>query len=465
MEGSFNRFARSSRASAGRNCEVTRLSVPYFNQRWDWADGIGLSVAKVDSSLLLSSHFRLARTGLLFLCSLLFAGCHTSPPPAGPHVEFTRVPLAGEGGPNHLDTISGRVIGAHPGDRIVLFTRWGPWWVQPLVEQPFTSIQGDGTWSNVTHFGTDYAAVLVDPSYHPPSTAEALDGRPGIIAIATTRGRPPFWLTWWFGIVALLVFGLFMLLVLRLRLNAVTRNMNMRFEERLAERARIARELHDSLLQGFQGLVFRLQAARDLLPARPTEAIQALDSLLDRGDQVIAEGRITVEDLRSPFLGTDIAQAIAALGAELNLSKPGHGTSFRLFVEGQPRDLDPMLRDEIYRIAREALRNAFTHSKAKHVEAQITYGDSKFLLRVRDDGIGLDPRVFDSEQRAGHWGLTGMRERAREFGGAVKVWAERGAGTEVELSIRAATAYAHSSTQPRLWFSRKKSSESYERQP
>jgi signal transduction histidine kinase len=110
-------------------------------------------------------------------------------------------------------------------------------------------------------------------------------------------------------------------------------------------------------------------------------------------------------------------------------------------VEGRPRELDPILRDEIYRFAREALRNAYSHAQAHNIEAEITYADLRFVLRIRDDGRGIDPKVLVLGSRAGHWGLPGMRERAKNFGGRMEVWSEGGAGTEVELTIPAAVAY------------------------
>jgi signal transduction histidine kinase len=110
-------------------------------------------------------------------------------------------------------------------------------------------------------------------------------------------------------------------------------------------------------------------------------------------------------------------------------------------VEGRPRVLAPILRDEIYLIAREALGNAFRHAHAQKIEAEITYGDRRFRLRVRDDGRGLDPSVRDRGSRAGHWGLTGMRERANAAGGKLEVWSQEGAGTEVDLTIPSSAAY------------------------
>jgi signal transduction histidine kinase len=250
------------------------------------------------------------------------------------------------------------------------------------------------------------------------------------------------------------------LMYLRLRMLSLARQMNIRLEERVSERTRIARELHDSLLQGFQGLMFRLQAVHDLLPAQPSKAKEELETALDRGSDVIAEGRGTVEDLRfSAVENNDLVEALGAVGEELATSQNGHAaTSFRVLVEGRPRSLAPILRDEIYRIAREALRNAFRHAQARKIEAEMTYGESHFLLRVRDDGTGIDSKYLAQGKRAGHWGLPGMRERAKRFGGKLEVWSEHGAGTEVELTVPASLAYGRPSTRRRLWFLRRQNS-------
>src|SRR5262249_50106943 len=202
----------------------------------------------------------------------------------------------------------------------------------------------------------------------------------------------------------------------------------------------------------------RLQAVRDLLPGRPAEAIQALDVALERGDKAIVEGRDTVSDLREPIVGDkDIPKALTALGEELALqSGNGAAPCVRVLVEGKQRDLDPVLRDEVYRIAREALRNAFRHAKAQRIEAEITYADSEFLLHVRDDGMGIDPEIANQGARAGHWGLPGMRERAKSFGGKLEVWSERGAGTEIALVVPGSLAYGQRAGRKRFWFRRKK---------
>jgi signal transduction histidine kinase len=217
--------------------------------------------------------------------------------------------------------------------------------------------------------------------------------------------------------------------------------LNLRFEERLAERARIARELHDTLLQSFQGLMLHFQAVNDLLPAG--HAKDALEKALDRADQAIVEGREAIQNLRSSTtVVNELGEAMAALGEEFGGARDGKRASptLRVSMEGTPRELHPILRDDIYRIAREALRNAFLHSQASKIEADITYGARLLRLRIRDDGKGIDPKLLDSG-RDGHWGLAGMRERAQQIGARLDIWSEVGAGTEVELRIPGPTAY------------------------
>jgi signal transduction histidine kinase/ligand-binding sensor domain-containing protein len=273
---------------------------------------------------------------------------------------------------------------------------------------------------------------------------------------------PPWWNTWWFLVSCVAMFLALLWGLYQFRLRQLARQFNIRLEERVNERTRIARELHDSLLQGFQGLIFRFQAAREFLPGRPSEAMEALDIALGRADKVIVEGRDTVSDLRQPVVGdSDMGRALTALGEEL-AAQSGNGAApcVRVLVEGKQRELNPILRDEIYRIAREALRNAFRHAQAQKIEAEITYSDSQFLLHIRDDGRGIDPKVTNQGARAGHWGLPGMRERAKRFGGKLEVWSEPGAGTEIELSVPGAIAYGKSEPRRRFWLWRKKIGES-----
>jgi len=269
---------------------------------------------------------------------------------------------------------------------------------------------------------------------------------------------PAYYQTTWFRLSCVAAFLALLWVLYQLRLRQLAREFNAGVDARVGERTRIARELHDSLLQGVQGLMFRLQAVRELLPGNPSEAMKALDTALDRGDSVIVEGRDTISDLRQSTVGdSDIARALTTLGEELAAqSNNGTASCVRVLVEGRQRELNPMLRDEIYRIGREALRNAFRHSEAQKIEAEITYGDSEFLLRVRDDGIGMGPVVANQGGRAGHWGLPGMRERAKSFGGKLEVWSEQGAGTEIALTVPAAVSYGKSNACHKSWLLRKK---------
>jgi signal transduction histidine kinase len=224
----------------------------------------------------------------------------------------------------------------------------------------------------------------------------------------------------------------------RYRLHQIARGFNMRLDERVNERTRLARDLHDTLLQGFQGLMLRLQAIDESLP--PGEVKDELKRTLDRGDQVVAESRKAVHDLRlSTVITNDLARAVRTMGDEL--SSAGSAT-FALLVEGETRELHPIVRDEVYRIAREALRNAFNHARAGHIEAEITYAESLFRLRVRDDGEGVAPAILEGG-RVGHYGLPGMRERAAEIGAKLDIWSGAGTGTEIDLSIGGSIAYGN----------------------
>lgn len=262
--------------------------------------------------------------------------------------------------------------------------------------------------------------------------------------------RPPWWGTWWFrGLLVLTALAAIVGAYL-LRIRQIAQQFNMRLHERVNERTRIARELHDSLLQGFQGLIYRIQAVRALLPDRAAEAATLLETALDGGDRAIAEGRAAVHDLRSNApAASDLADSLAALGEELTADGL-HPVSFRILVEGKARPVAPLVRDDMYRIAREALRNAAQHAQAEHIEAELHYGERAFTLRIRDDGIGVDAKVVSEGRRAGHWGLQGMRERAEAFGAHLDVWSEHGAGTEVELSVPAGIAYERA-TGHRSW--------------
>jgi len=267
--------------------------------------------------------------------------------------------------------------------------------------------------------------------------------------------EPTVWQTWWFrtGSAALILLLVWCAYLSRLR--QLAKEFNIRLEERVGERTRVARELHDTLLQSFHGLLLRFQTVSNLLPAG--EPKQTLDDAIDQAAQAITEGRDAVQGLRSSTIVTnDLASAITALGTELARSELNpNAAEFHVEVEGTPRDLLPILRDEVYRIAGEALRNALHHAQAQRIEVEIRYDERQLRLRVRDDGKGIDPNLLNEDGRAGHYGLGGMRERAKLLGGKLAVWSQLDSGTEVELRIPASRAYEASPVRRRSWLAEK----------
>jgi PAS domain S-box-containing protein len=227
---------------------------------------------------------------------------------------------------------------------------------------------------------------------------------------------------------------------------------NMRLEERVAERERIARELHDTLLQSVQGLILKFHAVAKQIPSEQP-ARQAIEKTLDHADQVLAEGRVRVRNLRTTSGSlSDLPAAFQQVAEE---GSQGHEATFKTVVEGSVRELHPMILEECFAIGREALINAFSHSGGPNIEVEIAYDPRQFRLRVRDDGRGIDPAILEQGGRDNHWGLQGMRERASRIGAHLELWSRPGAGTEIELMVPAATAYRALPHKPRSpWFRR-----------
>jgi signal transduction histidine kinase len=255
---------------------------------------------------------------------------------------------------------------------------------------------------------------------------------------------PAYYQTAWFRFLVVAAVLLLVAALYRLRLFNLKRQFAVRLEARVGERTRIARDLHDTLLQSFQGVLLKFHAVMFALPDRPAEARKTLESAIEQARAAIAEGRDAVQGLRSSVVVTnDLARAITTFGEGLASDHNGQqARDFRVHVEGTSRDLAPLVRDEVYRIASEALRNAFRHARARRIEVEIHYEKWLLRMRVRDDGKGIDAQVLGAGGRGGHHGLAGMRERAELVGGKLAVWSELESGTEIELTIPAAIAYA-----------------------
>jgi ligand-binding sensor domain-containing protein len=255
---------------------------------------------------------------------------------------------------------------------------------------------------------------------------------------------PEFYQTNWFRMSSVAAFFAFLWGIYQLRVQQLQRQFNVALDARVNERMRIARELHDTLLQTLHGLMFRFQAARNLFARRPGEALEAMDSAIKRTEQAIAESRDAIKDLRIEHSSSsDLGELLTTAGQELETSIGGdsNGPTFQLIVAGERQDLSPGIRDEVFRIGRELLRNAFQHAHALHIEAEIRYADHALTLLVRDDGRGIDPAVVKAGGRPGHWGLPGIRERAKQIRSELDFWTENRAGTEVQLLVPASVAY------------------------
>ena len=248
---------------------------------------------------------------------------------------------------------------------------------------------------------------------------------------------PAWWATWWFrGIyISLAVMGLWG--IYRFRVGQLSRQMIARMEERIRERTRIARDLHDTLLQGLLSASLQLSVAKSRMTddsaAKPlVERVFALIS------QMIQESRNVVSGLRTRDSQSESFEADVSLIPRV-AALSSHA-EFKLVVEGSPRPLKTKIREELYWIARESIVNALRHSKAKLIEVLIEYGNEQFRLVVRDDGVGIDARDLRATGN-GHWGLSGMSERARRIGAKIEISSGNGAGTEVDVILQNKLAY------------------------
>ena len=369
--------------------------------------------------------------GLAALIAVLSAGCQRSK--SIPFVEFTSVPLAAPGNPNVLIAVGGRVDGAHPDQRIVLYARTPEaWWVQPYTEQPFTKIQSNSTWGNLTHPGQEYAALLVGPDFHPPPRVVVLPSE-GVLASAIVKGTPPVWQRWWFltacGLVALSV----VLTFHRFHLRQTAAELNVRFAERLAERTRVAQILHDTLLQGVISSSMQLNVAVDQLPA-DSPALPPLRRVLQSMGQVVEEGRNTLRGLQAPLESADdLARSLTRIPQDLS---PADDAGVRVSVKGPALPLEPTIRAALYAIARDAVVQALQHSKARNVAVELRYTSSELRLLVRDDGQRI-PR----SARGGAEHLFAIKECAARIGGRLKIRSRVFGGNEIELRLPSAVAF------------------------
>ncbi len=242
--------------------------------------------------------------------------------------------------------------------------------------------------------------------------------------------------TMWFKVACALVLALMVYALHRLRLRMALRRQSRLFDTRVAERERIARDLHDTLLQSVQGLIMHFRRIALKTPSdAPTHSL--MQEALAMATEVLEEGRDRVGGLRTPAAQADLAALLDCHGQAL---AGQHPVRFSLHEEGLARRLRAPVLDEVLAIGREAVRNAFLHAEAEHIEVTLRHGEREFEMVVTDDGVGIEPAMHAG--RAGHWGICGMRERAAELGATFDLRSAPGEGSTWRLRLAARLAYA-----------------------
>lgn len=256
---------------------------------------------------------------------------------------------------------------------------------------------------------------------------------------------PEFYQTRWFLLLCLALCLFLFWLGYKWRVHQLRERLNFQFQERLSERTRIARDLHDTLLQGFVSAKMQLYAeVHDLPPETPKN--KRLRDVYELLGELIEEGRNTVKDLRTAEYDdfTDFEQEFLAVKEEFDFDQR---IDFRIVTRGKPRLLHPLVSNELLNLGREALINSFLHAHANRIEVEIEYTAKNLRLMIRDNGCGINSQILE-KGREGHWGLTGMRERAEKIKAKIRIWSRINLGTEIEVFVPQQVAFKRNSFFP-----------------
>ncbi len=261
-------------------------------------------------------------------------------------------------------------------------------------------------------------------------------GSPEVVYEVTQQ--PYFYATPLFDVSLTVAVVLLLGLAYAFRVRYVVKQARVMIEQRQIEREAVARDLHDTFLQGVQGLILQFHTGAQRLP--PDHPVRrSFEEALRLSDGVMLEGRSVLSRLRARKTKPQrLSEVYAALGNEFRSLSPAQ---FNVIVSGRGRDLNNIVQEELLKIGREALFNAYRHAQAGKIEVEIQFGIFDFRLRFRDDGVGIDPGVLRDGGIPGHFGLAGMRERLSRIGGQMDLWSRPGAGTEIEIRIPSAVAY------------------------
>jgi signal transduction histidine kinase/ligand-binding sensor domain-containing protein len=286
---------------------------------------------------------------------------------------------------------------------------------------------------------TEAAYTGLRPGDYTFHAAASNDGSTWLEAAAplTIRVLPAFYETSWFRAICLVLVCVFVWLLISLRLRYISTRIRERSEERANERVQIARDLHDTLLQGIQGLMLRFHFATQKIP-EGAEVRDMLNVALNTADRILQEGRERVKHLRdSNLANVDLMDALAMVGKELNWTDEA---VLSVETEGTTCEMQAEVKEELFCIGREALTNAFRHAQASSIHLCLVYGRKDLRLTCRDDGCGMEAKVLE-EGLSGHWGLQGMRERAARIGARLEARSAQGSGTEIAVTVPAKRAY------------------------
>jgi signal transduction histidine kinase len=246
------------------------------------------------------------------------------------------------------------------------------------------------------------------------------------------RLRPFFWQTTWFLVLAICAAASLLIEVTRRRTRINAERLSLRLQERMAERERIAYEIHDTVIQDMTGATLQLELLGFHIADQPEKAVELQESLAQRMRETVARSRNMVRNLHSTaVMQYSLVEVLRHAEAEFRLADL---PAFELTSVGEARPVNPLVRDEVYRICREALANAFRHANARMVRVTVRFLPKVLEVEISDDGEGMDDETL-LHGRPGHFGLPGMKAHAHRIGARIAIESSRDLGTKIVLRV------------------------------
>jgi signal transduction histidine kinase/ligand-binding sensor domain-containing protein len=289
----------------------------------------------------------------------------------------------------------------------------------------------DSEWRTTESRTVNYASLPPAPYRFLVRAVDSSGALSPAPAIASFTILPPYWQRWWFRLMALITSAVILYSASRLRVRRITARVRLRYEERLNERTRIARELHDTLLQSLAGVSLQLDGLAKQIGPSSEAAAGRIRAVRQQVEASFREARQKVQDLRSPMLHGRYLSTV--LRESLEQIVAGHPVRLQVTVAGRPRRLREEVDEALLRIGQEAVANAVRHAQATEIQVCLFYEHGSAGLRIRDDGQGFNQD--DARLLVGHWGLRNMQERAHHIGAQWNITTAAGCGTEIEAIV------------------------------